>query len=495
MDPRVLAELRKSAVTTGGVSTLAERGLSVVLTIAAAKRAQLLAYYAPKQADGNPYRFKRLDVLPSAVPEGSLSAGNSTNPTWAEVNTNLRPLRSWGSVPLFDQATIKNWNALAQTLKAHLMASAHLLLSESLYGDDILDYNAAGAANTVNTIGYMFDGFERDADMSLGVNLFQGTANTALLKADVDNLIDIASVGGTEGDLHVITCSPQMITSIVNAQAGNTGIRYNVEVNRGQPVFGGRPGFGDIKYRDRNYAPLGLDGVMYRGCILVPSDFTRPIAQMNALTASAGGSGGSIAAGTYRFGVAPVTQYGEQLASYTGDVAVTSGQKVTLTFTEFKHTGSNATYTDAILYKVYMKTTAGAGSAANYALQGTYPAALFDANGKQTAGTGAAGIVVADDVTVAQYPLTEDGTIGAVTTIDSPDEYIFNLNLSDENGFELVGATDELAQAPPESGGLEILRYVPLGLTRDARDFFIRGFVGLAVRRGRAHAIRRGTKA
>ncbi len=58
------------------------------------------------------------------------------------------------------------------------------------------------------------------------------------------------------------------------------------------------------------------------------------------VTASAGGSGGNIPAGTYYYKVSAVNRNGESAAVSSGAVAVTAGQKVTLTIT---HTDSSIT--------------------------------------------------------------------------------------------------------------------------------------------------------
>lgn len=495
MDSR-LEYFIKTTVSLGGFSILAERQLSPVLVMDAVKKEPLLGLLGLVQANGSPHRFKRLNELPDSMWEGVRASANETDPDFAEHNVVLRVVRSWGSTFLYDVATIANFNALSISILSHVQSVAYRLAGTALYGDEILDRTAAGAAETTNDTSRMFDGLLNDPDMKLGLNLIEGAAarNTQAAKEDFDNLINVADIGGTSRDLKVLIMSTQMATRLANVHgdSNNTGVRLVVNANSLVP-----PDVNSVRYVHDNYFPGGLDLSAYRGRVIYASDFTRPIAQMPSITATAS-SGGQFAAGTYHFALAPVTWRGEQVAAKVTNVAVTANQKVTFTGQDFKFPGSKAKYTDALYYRLYRTPAGASDSPANYKLVGTYPSLTFDANGTPTGGVMTTGIVdtgaVADADLIAQGPLTNAGSMAAQSVINSPDEVVFLINVNGTNGVQLVGASDDQAQSAPDAG-LDIIRYLVLGRTKDAHSFLIRAFAGLAVRRGRSCAILRGVMA
>jgi hypothetical protein len=496
-----LAILMKTATSTGALAVLSERDLSPILTEAAMLKEPLLALMNFRQVRGTPVRFKRRDVFPEAVFEGSTSAGNFTRSDWASVSVDLKPVRSWGETEAFDIATIENWNAFSVDVLGHVYATAYLLAGCALYGDEVVDFTTTGASNTNANLTYQFDGLLNSA-MTVGANLIEGAGarGTQATVADFDNLIDNTNVGGTQGNVKVLIMSSQMMTRLARqATAGgaDTGLRFNVELGQNVPAAGI---VAPVKYHS-NYFPMGVDLFSYRGKLVYPSDFTRPIAQMGAVTVAAA-AGGSLAAGSYRYAVAPVTWRGEQLAAFSSSVGVSGANgTVNITITPFKFPGSRAVYTDALYYRVYRSTVNNNGTSPGvYQLIGTYPAATYNANGQQTAGvttlsdTGA----VTDANRTAQYPLTQNGSVNN-GTLASPnaagnDEVVWLVNLNVQQGCELVGASDAEASAAPEAG-LDILRFKRLAETKDTVPFFVRSFAGLLVKRIAGHGMIRGLEA
>lgn len=112
------------------------------------------------------------------------------------------------------------------------------------------------------------------------------------------------------------------------------------------------------RFVDQVEVAAGLKVPSYRDIPLVKSSMlsTRSFA-MSAVTATAGGTGGSLAAGTYYYKVTAIfSRSGESIASGEAtSPAVTAGQNVTLAFTP--PTGLDSL--QPVLYKVYRSSTTG----------------------------------------------------------------------------------------------------------------------------------------
>lgn len=146
---------------------------------------------------------------------------------------------------------------------------------------------------------------------------------TVNLNTTLDAMLDATmfKYQGLQGGKWLFMASPAMISKIGSLQ---TLIRRNVE----RVEFEG-----------------GFTMDTYRGVPILPSGFVAPTstsASVTGLSASAGGTGST--SGTYRWKVAAITLYGEQVASATAAATLSSNTTSTLTWTYNSSAKSYAIY-------------------------------------------------------------------------------------------------------------------------------------------------------
>jgi hypothetical protein len=210
----------------------------------------------------------------------------------------------------------------------------------------------------------------------------------------------------------------------------------------------------------------------YKGVPLVPSGFVKPAATSTSpsdLAAAADGTAtGKLADDTYYYSIASITKYGEQLAGTECNVVLNGGgttQNVDLTWTADS---------SAMLYAIYRGLTTGFD---NLELIDIIPAMTY------TNGIGVSDIAIYDDLTALLPTYTK------VNPMTTPEETIFLLNLSVENGVSRPVLSPTLGDPIAD-----LIHYIPIPVSDDTHAFRLKSYHALQVPWGTSCAVTRRVK-
>lgn len=400
------------------------------------------------KASGNIHTVVKRTASGTAWVRSEMAAPNYGASTYARRNTTVKILGTERRVSDFQQsAALLFTDSVAQEIEAATEDMRELMEFSCVWG--------MGQDAEIGLTGdtYQFSGvwpwiFTDGA----ATNVIDANGATISL-SNLDAALDVTAFkyGNLKGGQWVFLASPQMISKISSLQ---TLVRRNVT----QVEFEG-----------------GFVMDTYRGVPLLPSGYVAPTSSAVSVTglgATAGGSG-SIT-GNYRYKVAAITLYGEQVASAGVVGALSNSAHAALSWT------ANA---NAKSYVIYRTGAGEADVASNYDLIDIIPALTY------TNGVGA--------------PTTSPTYTDNFTK--TPNEYVHPLATLEETVFlvyldQAYGAS--LAVLPPTIGDTyggdptkNLIRYVQLNESTDSYQFRLKSFLTLQMPDGRTSAVIRKAKA
>jgi hypothetical protein len=208
-----------------------------------------------------------------------------------------------------------------------------------------------------------------DQQIAMNSTNRQDGANAVVTLTTLDNLIDAVRPQAAQelGDDYFFLMPSTMQTTVNRALVNQT--RYNKEMTR---IFA-RDDYGDPNAQVAdNYIDAGVEVATYRNIPLIFDSFLESPGTMGTVTASAGGTGAVLPAGTYYYMVEAITRYGPTYASAEVSQTSTSGQSITLTWTAPNILDPYGNAIDVLSYRIYR------GSASNgeslYAVMSAYDA-------------------------------------------------------------------------------------------------------------------------
>ena len=204
----------------------------------------------------------------------------------------------------------------------------------------------------------------------------------------------------------------------------------------------------------------GFEMETYRGVPILKTGFTRPAGTTTspAVTAAVAGTGGGFALGDglYRYKIASITLYGEQVAGTADSDTVTTAthDTVDLTWTADAN---------AKLYAIYRTLAGEADADDNYDLIDVIAAKTYNADGSV-------------NTSVAAYSDTGLTGDSNVHPLASGDEHIFLVGLGQRQGVSRPVLVPEIGE-PMDA----LVNYVPLTETTDSLQFRLKSYHTLQV--------------
>lgn len=345
------------------------------------------------------HEFNRLIAIPAA---GSAMGEGATTPTRSSqtqrTSVVLKIMRRKGSVTGFlEEASAKYMDAIAYETETHVQS----------FGNDLRTYMVWGNADAD---AYTFSGLDRFIATNRNT-LTTGKVQTNL-KA-LDNLIDKSNRKQGNAHKRVFLMSPELNSQLTSLY---TNVRDNRPTDREKTNITGS-------------IDAGFRFETYRGIPIIESTGTRPTAQMTTVGIAAAGAGSGITDDTYYFVVAPVTWDGEQAGSAEVNVATTSNDTITLSWTAFP---------DALYYKIYSGLTTGQ---ANLVLVSEISAFTYDANGTIT-GDVVSHIFSADPAADSSVPTHMQTDQFLEWDAGLPEEVLFFWDLDEYQGMGKMAYTN-----------------------------------------------------
>jgi len=444
--------------TTG--AALIDAHISPIISEEAWKNMAALQY-APitPNLQGHPFEFDLRSAMASAYPEGSSATPQTSgdNSTYVETSKNVKIVRSWGEFDNFVDSMSK-YNTARNEVLGCARSVGEQVCGQTFWGDE--------EANS-----YCFDGF----DPHTGLYTLDGGGVKATCDM-LDTMIAATKQNGSQGLPRMFFMSSFLKKAITQHCLRTYQQQLDVQ---------------NVAYPRGNG---GLDLREWDGVPILEVDFTRPQKQAGSTSAAAQLYGGALDDGTYYVRVAPVTRYGEQMASDAVAVVVAGGggaAAIVITLpAPFSHPNINGAYGEAIYWKVYIGTAAG-----NTPLRTTTNGLTYDGNGTpngyvqtytyagtNTARRGAVGTAVSGN---------EDQPLGG-TLNEDPDECAFLLLQDKDIGYEIPCSRYDDGT---DIGYHDLLGFKRLAETKDATNFFVKSYVLNAVKWGAVHAIGRRMRA
>lgn len=275
-------------------------------------------------------------------------------------------------------------------------------------------------------------------------NVFDLAAKVAL--SNLDDAMDITSkkYQYLTGGQWVWFMSPQMISTVSALQ---TLVRRQVP----QLMFEG-----------------GFVMDTYNGVPILPSGYVQPAsttASVTSLSASAGGTGSD--SNLYRYKVAAITLFGEQVTSATASAQLSSNTTATLTWTA---------NTSAKSYAIYRTAAGEADTAALYDLLDIVAAKSYDGTGAvSTNVTTYADVIGAKTTIAAVHPL------GLYDSSGKAEEVIFLAYLEPTYGLSLAVLPPTLGDPLGGDPTNNLVRFVPISVTDDTYAFRLKSYHALQV--------------
>lgn len=331
----------QEALTAVGSAALIQKHIDPVLIEYQRRFAPFVRALPTVKWGSNVYYFNHRDSLPTG---GFVTDGGARPVTTSVYNQsyfNIRQFQTVGAVTGYAQAVTSD---LAGSLRAKEISGAH----QGLLWDLETALLWGNATSTASGVYPEFDGLDTI------VSTFSGTQQNAIDNSTVnfglgvlDNIIDMVEQNvamPVENTDWMFVVSPTVNSRI--AQLLTNQQRYNDKVE---------------------IAP-GLVVGSYRNVPLVKSSFLAPRSnQMGTVVATTASTGGNLAAGAWRYQIAPiVSRFGEILASTEVVTSTLTGSTnvVTLSFTPFNNGGTplGVEGNTAQVYKVFRSTANGAAT-------------------------------------------------------------------------------------------------------------------------------------
>ena len=452
-------DLSKALTPTTGAA-LIDAVISPVISEEAFKNMAALQYCPiTPNLQGSPFEFDLRSAMASAYPEGSSATPQTSgdNSTYTETSIDVKIIRSWGEFDNFVDSVSK-YNTARNEVLGSARSVGEQACGQTWWGD--------ATANS-----YTFDGFDPHVDLYT----LDGGAVAATTDM-IDTMIAATKQNGSQGLPRMLFMSPFMKMALS---------QYSIRTYKH-----------DLAIQNVSY-PRGDGGLQlahWQGVPILEVDFTRPQGKAGTTSGAAQLYGGTLADDTYYVRVAPVTRYGEQMASDAVAVVVAGGGgAAALVITlpaPFSHDNINGAFGEAIYWKIYAGT-----SAIDTPLVVTTNALTYDGNGTpngyvqsytyagtNTARRGAVGTATAGN---------EDQPLGGTLDVN-PDEAVFLCLLDKNIGFELPCSRYDDGT---DIGYYDLLGFKRLAETKDATNFFVKSYMLNAIKWGAVHAIGRRMRA
>lgn len=413
--------------TTGNGEALIPQHLERTITNTVVRLSPEIAMITPRFDSQKSHEFNRLTALPSAGgAQGENGITPTYNGTYVRDSVPLKVIRRKGAVTNFLQdASAKYTDAATAEMENHLLAHAYDLIHYIVNGNNAANsYEPSGIEHMISTNR---------------INNAQGGVVPSNLSF-LDDMIDenIARQGSQHKQ--ALLMSPKMLSKV-------SSLLTNVRLNQGMN------GLGTVQVNG------GWRLNAYRDIPIIPSAVVRPTQTMTAVILSQG-TGGTIGAGTYYFRVAPVTVFGEQMASAEVNIVALANATISLAWTAFP---------GALRYKIYCATSAGATTLVKEINAITY-------DGVGTINGVVSGTTFTSDPTAIHSSITAAKALDKplVATGGIPPESVYLWDLDEFQGLGKFAFTN---QGGSKFNGLVTVD--PLAITDDFVPFLIKTYGAL----------------
>lgn len=449
------SELRKALTVAGGGSNLVHEDIEASVRADLQVKSPLVAFLPVVPATGTTHTVvKRTARGGGAWAEGEMTAPSYSNTTPARRNVTVKILRTAGAVSGFQQAASRTFtDSLAGEIEGASDDFRELLEFMAMYGTADENVGFTGDAYQFNGI---YPWILKDAPTT---TLFDKRGAKIAL-SDLDDAMDVTvnKYQNLKGGKWFWMMSSNMNSTVSGLQA-----LIQRQVTRIQ--FEG-----------------GFEMESYRGIPIIQSGFVAP----NSLTASVAGLGataagsGSVAAGTYRYRIAAITLYGEQVASDAASVSQSGGDKQTnLSWT------ANA---EAKLYAIYRTTKDAADSLTNFQLLDIIAAKAYDSTGAVTANVA----TYTDDFTLTRKANAKP--LGLYNSSSMAQESIFLVYLDQMNGASLAVLPPTIGDTYGGDPTKNLIRYSEIPVATSSYAFRLESFQTLQIPDAKVCAAIRGAQ-
>lgn len=437
-----LASTRKGLIqkaltsATGAGEALIPEKLEEIVTNTVMRLSPELAVMKSRFDNQKWHEYNQLTKLPGA---GGAMGENATTPTrnsaYARKSVELKVIRRKGSVTNFLKDTSARYiDASAAEMENHLLAHVYDLNTYIAYGNELADQ-------------YSFGGWDRYISTNRINEAFAGVVPSTL--GFLDEMIDRNLEKQGEGHDRVFFMSARMLSKISQLLT-NVRLTQGLVSGLSQVNIGG-----------------GWRLNAYRDIPIITSSAFRPLATtpMGTVTATAAGVKSGITDDTYYFMVAPVTYNGEELPSAEVNVATSSNDTVTLSWTK-------PTTAEPLYYKIYAGLATGG---ANLKLVAVMSAFTYDGTGSIT-GDATSFVFNADpDEPQASVPAHMQSDVPLGKSGDVPNETVALIDLDPYQGLGKLPYTNS---GGSRFGGLVTME--PLAKTDDFLPFLIKSYAAVA---------------
>ena len=306
----------------------------------------LLAAIPTKKWNTNTYFFVQRNKRPSGGAAVDGGARANSNSVWAQNSFTIKNYLLQTGVTGFAQAVTAGvvGDLVRQELDGGMQSQLWALETSLLY---------ANAAATLGLSAIPGPGPDMDGLDTL-VSTYSGGQQNVINATGKALALNSTSAGGSGTSGFGLDDLIDLVEENIAAAVGG---RY---MFIGSPKAINRVGglmLNQQRFVGSTDVAVGLSVPTYRDIAMVKSSFLAARGTtFGTVAPSAGGTGGTLATGTYYYQVsAVINRFGETQACTEVSQAVTSGQNVTLTFT----TPSDSEGNEPILYKVYRGSTSG----------------------------------------------------------------------------------------------------------------------------------------
>ena len=435
------------ALTTSTGSNLIPEDLEPVIRANLLERSPLARMVPVLNADGNIHKVVRRTANIDGWFEGEMTAASYSNSTYGRRSVEVKILRTHGQASDFMVSAARSFtDVMVDEIDSATEGLGDLFEFATLWGvsDDLATRAFEGDAYQYSGLyGWMLE----DA---AATNVLD--ANGIITLTDLDTVLDLTkekyrNLGSIQ---YMFIMSPGMRSKITGLQ---TLIRQQVS---------------SVQFEG------GYQMEAYRDIPILTSGFVKPSGAGLAITsASVAGAGGGflLGDGLYRYKVASITLYGEQIAGAMQSDTVTTATHDTV---DLVWTAD----TSAKLYAVYRTLAGEADDTDNYDLIDIIAAKKYEGTRAVTGNVG----------TYSDVGLTG---LSEVHPLEGTEETIFLVGLGQDQGLSRPVLNPSMGDPMDE-----LVHYVPLTETTDSHQFRLRSYHTVQVPWGALHAaIRRVTVA
>lgn len=424
-------ELRKALTAAGSGSNLVSQDLEAAIRGNLLATSPLLSLMPRVPATANVHTVVKRTANMAAWMEGESTDASFTESTYSRRNLNIKIARVAGKVTDFQQSAAMTFtDSLAREIESATVGMRELLEFSSLWG-------------TADDTGFTGDAYQysgvypfilNDAHAN---NVFDLDAVVTL--SNLDSMLDATKnkYQGLRDGTWAFVMSPQMVSKVSALQ---TLIRRNVTA---------------VEFEG------GFRMVTYNDIPLLSSGYVKPSgtsASVTNLAAATGSGTGTITDGTYRYKIAAITMYGEQVASATASVAASTTTRIVLTWT------ANA---DAKLYAIYRTGVGEADDDDNYDLIDIIAAKSYSVAG-----------AVSGNVATYNDEFTKTAKTN-VHPLAAAEETIFLVYLDKVYGASLAVLPPTIGDPLGGDPDMNLVRFVPISVTDDTYAFRLKSYLGM----------------